>query len=444
MRKSVIGILAATAMLATAVSGCGSSTKEASNAEPSVYYLNFKPEVTEVWEKIAETYTQETGVKMKVVTAAGGNYESTLKSEIAKTDAPTLFQINGPVGYQAWKDYCADLSETTFYKELTDKNLAVTGEDGGVYGVPYAIEGYGLIYNDAIMQRYFQMDGAKAASVEEINSFATFKAVVEDMQAKKEALGIKGVFASTSLMPSEEWRWTTHLANLPIYHEYEDKKVNDLTTIDFTYSNEFKNVFDLYINNSCTVPTMLGSKGVNDSMAEFALGEAAMVQNGNWAWNQIAGIDGNTVNAEDVKFMPIYAGFEGEANQGLCIGTENYFAINSQTSEANQKAAADFVEWLISSDTGKDYMVNQLGNIAPFATFGDDEKPKDPLAVDMLKSMEEGKDSITWIFTTFPSQTFKDNFGSSLLEYAQGNVTWEDAMKNIVADWETEKTANQS
>lgn len=444
MRKSVIGILAATAILSAAVSGCGSSTKEAASTEPSVYYLNFKPEVTEVWEKIAETYTQETGVKMKVVTAAGGNYESTLKSEIAKTDAPTLFQINGPVGYQAWKDYCADLSETTFYKELTDKSLAVTGEDGGVYGVPYAIEGYGLIYNDAIMQRYFQMDGAKAVSVEEINSFASFKAVVEDMQAKKDELGIKGVFASTSLMPTEEWRWTTHLANLPIYHEYEDKKVNDLSTIDFTYSTEFKNMFDLYINNSCTVPTMLGSKGVNDSMAEFALGEAVMVQNGNWAWNQIAGIDGNTVNAEDVKFMPIYSGFEGEENQGLCIGTENYFAINSQATEANQKAAADFVEWLISSDTGKAYMVGELGNIAPFATFGDDEKPKDPLAVDMLKSMEEGKTSIPWIFTTFPSQTFKDNFGSSLLEYAQGNVTWEEAVDNTVADWATEKTGNQS
>ena len=74
---------------------------------------------------------------MKVVTAASGNYESTLKSEIAKSDAPTLFQINGPVGYQAWKDYCANLKDTKFYQELTDKELVITGEDGGVYGVPY-------------------------------------------------------------------------------------------------------------------------------------------------------------------------------------------------------------------------------------------------------------------------------------------------------------------
>lgn len=436
MKKKMAGLFAAAVLMGT-LTGCGSSQPSG----PVVYYLNFKPEVTEVWEALAKEYTEETGVQMKVVTAAGGNYESTLKSEIAKKDAPTLFQINGPVGYEAWKDYCADLSGTEFYQALTDKSLAVTGEDGGVYGVPYTIEGYGIIYNDEIMQRYFALAGAKAASMDEINNYEKLKEVVEDMQARKEELGIQGVFASTSLLPSEEWRWTTHLANLPVYYEYQDKNADDLMEIEFTYDQEFKNIFDLYVNNSCTAPTMLGSKGVNDSMAEFALGQVAMVQNGNWAWGQIADIDGNVVSPESVKFLPIYAGFDGEENVGLSIGTENFFAINSQASEENQKASIDFVNWLISSDKGKDYMTNKLGNIAPFTTFGVDEKPSDPLAKDMLTIMESGKNSLPWVFTTFPSQTFKDNFGSALLEYAQGTKTWDDVKNVVTEQWKTEKAA---
>lgn len=442
MKKQLVSVMLCAAMGAAALAGCSSGSKADSGAG-KVYYLNFKPEVTDVWEEIAKTYTEETGVDVRVVTAAGGNYESTLKSEIAKTDAPTLFQINGPVGYQSWKDYCADLTDSGFYQALSDKTLAITGEDGKVYGVPYTIEGYGIIYNMAIMNQYFAMDGAVVKSMDEINSFDTLKAVTEDMQSKKDALGIKGVFASTSLLPGEEWRWQTHLANLPVYKEYQDKGVDDLDELEFTYSDNFKNIFDLYINNSTTDPKMLGSKGVNDSMAEFALGQAAMVQNGNWAWGQIAEVSGNVVKAEDIGFLPIYMGFDGEENQGLCIGTENYFCINSQVSEADQKASLDFVQWLIDSETGKDYMTNRLGNVAPFTTFGDDEKPSDPLAKSMLASMEAGDETIPWVFTTFPSQTFKDNFGSALLEYAQGTMSWDDAKAVVVEQWKTEKAASK-
>lgn len=406
-----------------------------------VYYLNFKPEVEEVWDEVAAAYTAETGVEVKVVTAASGTYEQVQKSEFAKEDAPTLFQINGPVGYERWKDYCLDLSGTDFYAALSDKSLAVTGEDGGVYGVPYTIEGYGIIYNNAIMEKYFATAGAVVTSMDEINNFATLKAVVEDMTAKKADLGIDGVFASTSLYPGEDWRWQTHTANVAVYYEYQDKGISDSEAIEFTYSDNMKNIMDLYLNNSCVEPALTGSKMVTDSMAEFALGKAAMVQNGNWAWSQIADVDGNTVKEEDVKFMPIYIGVDGEENQGLCIGTENFFSINSQASEADQKASIDFVNWLISSETGKDYMVNKLGNTAPFTTFADDEKPTDPLAKSMLASMEGGTTAVSWVFTTFPSQTFKDDFGAAMLEYANGNMTWDDVKALVVEEWASEKAA---
>lgn len=409
-----------------------------------LYYLNFKPEVAEIYGKIADAYKAETGVTLKVVTAASGTYEQTLKSEIAKSDAPVLFQINGPVGYAAWKDYTADLSNTELYKHLSDKSMAVT-DGAGVYGLPYVVEGYGIIYNNAIMNKYFALPDAKAKSMAEINNFATLKSVVEDMTAKKAQLGIKGVFSATSLKPGEDWRWQTHLADLPVFYEFRDNKVdikdaNATKEIKFQDADNFKNIFDLYLNNSTVAPTLLGSKSVDDSMAEFALGQSAMVQNGNWAWGQISGVQGNVVKAEDVKFLPIYTGMPGEEKQSINVGTENFFAINSKASPEKQKLAADFIWWLYSSPTGKAFVTNDLKFIAPFDTFADNEKPTDPLAKEVIRYLSDsGLYNVAWNFTVFPNQTFKNNFGAALLQYAQGKMQWSDVKQLFIDQWKTEK-----
>lgn len=454
----VLGLVVALATMATSFAGCGtktatsgsSATPQSSTASTApkkggeIYYLNFKPEIAEVYNEISKVYEQETGVKLKVSTAASGTYEQTLKSEMAKSDAPTLFQINGPRGYAAWKDYCADLKDSELYKHLTDKALAVSA-NGGVYGIPYVVEGYGIIYNNSIMNKYFALPNkaANVKSMDEIKSFDKLKAVVEDMQKNAATLGIKGVFASTSLKPGEDWRWQTHLANVPIFYEFKNNKV-DLTgdatkTIKFQYADNYKNIFDLYINNSTVQPKILGTKQVTDSMAEFALGQCAMVQNGNWAWSQIKSVDGNTVKADDIKFMPIYTGIAGEETQGLCSGTENFFAVNKKASADKQKLALDFIYWLYSSDKGKDFVTNKLGFIAPFDTFTDKEKPSDPLAKELLKWMsKQGATNVAWNFTVFPNQTFKDKFGAALLQYAQGNKKWDEVKTQVIDDWKTE------
>lgn len=422
---------------AVLIGGC-SSQKE----PPNVYYLNFKPETAHIWEEIATEYTKQTGIPVKILTASGGNYEQTLKAEIAKRDAPTLFQINGSVGYQNWHKYCLDLKDTNLYSWLLDPSLAVTGSDGGVYGIPYVVEGYGIIYNDAIMQKYFQLSSKKTSykSMDEINSFARLKEVVEDMTAHKSQLGIEGVFASTSFRSGEDWRWQTHLANIPIYYEFKDKGIADTDSIDFTYNENYHNIFDLYINNSCTPKTELVSKTVNDSMEEFALGKVAMVQNGNWAWGQISSISGNVVNEADCKFMPIYSGVAGEENQGLCTGTENFICVNNMASEEDQKASIDFIEWVYSSEIGKDYVTNSLGFISPFNTFKNEELPNDPLAKEVLFYMSDtSKTSVSWNFTAFPSQAFKDNFGSLLLNYCKGECTWNEVSQQVIESWANEK-----
>jgi raffinose/stachyose/melibiose transport system substrate-binding protein len=414
-----------------------------------IYYLQFKPEVAEIYvDEVAPAFEAENpGYKLKVVTAASGTYEQTFNSEVSKAKPPVIFQVNGPVGLNNQKNTVADLSSTDFYKILGDKSMALKVEDK-VAAIPYAVEGYGIIYNNAIMNKYFALDGAKAKSMDDIKNFDTLKAVVEDMQAKKDALGIKGVFASTSMSAGNQWRWQTHTVNVPLYKEFLDIDANASPlatglvqdTIAFKYGKNMKNIMDLYTNNSLTAKSLLGAKTVDESMAEFALGQCAMVQNGNWAAGQILGVTGNKVAAEDIKFLPIYTGIDGEEGFGLCVGTENYLCINKNASKDAQKGADVFLTWLFSSDEGKEIVSTKLNFITPFNTFSDAELPSDPLSKEVSKWMnKDSVSSVVWTFNAIPSEIWKDNFGGAMLQYFEGKLDWAAVEKTAIDGWAAEK-----
>lgn len=436
MKMKKITALSMAAMMAASM--IPSVPVMAEEAKGSVYYLNFKPEQADQWVALGEKYTEETGVPVTVVTAASGTYESTLKSEMAKDEAPTLFQVNGPVGLASWKDYCYDLKDTEIYKQLTSEEFALTNEDGSVPGIAYVIETYGLIYNKALLNDYFETDGAVVKSVEEINSFETLKAVADDIQAKKDELGIEGAFTSAGFDASSDWRFKTHLANLPIYYEYQADGIDSTDAIKGTYLENFKNIFDLYITDSTCEPTVLSSKTGEDAASEFALGEAVFYQNGTWAYNDIKD---NEVADEDLGMLPIYIGVEGEENQGLCTGSENYWCVNSKASEEDIQATLDFLNWVITSDEGRTSLSQEMGFVTPFKTFDENFESENPLVVDANKYIADGKTSVAWNFTTMPSEEWKNQVGSAMLEYAQGTGEWDAVEKAFVDGWATEYAA---
>ena len=407
----------------------------ADEATGKVYYLNFKPEQADQWKELAEKYTDETGVQVDVVTAASGTYESTLKSEMAKAEAPTLFQVNGPVGLATWKDYCYDLKDSEVYKHLKSDDFALKNDDGSVQGIAYVIETYGLIYNKKLLNDYFATDGAVVSSVDEINNFETLKAVADDIQAKKDDLGIEGAFASAGFDSSSDWRFKTHLANLPIYYEYKADGISSTDAIKGTYLDNYKQIFDLYITDSTCEPTVLSSKTGEDAASEFALGEAVFYQNGTWAYNDIKD---NEVADEDLGMLPIYIGVEGEENQGLCTGSENYWCVNSQASEEDIQATLDFINWVITSDEGRTSLSKDMGFVTPFDTFTDEYQAQNPLVTAANEYIDAGKESVAWCFTTMPSENWKNGVGSALLEYAQGTGDWDAVKTAFVDDWVTE------
>ena len=406
-------------------------------ATGAVYYLNFKPEQSAQWEQLAKAYTQATGVPVTVVTAASGTYEDTLRSEMEKNQPPTLFQVNGPIGLQTWQSYCLDLTDTAPYQHLKNKDFALE-QDGQVLGVAYAIETYGLIYNHQLLDQYCQMENAVIEKPEDIRSFATLKAVAQDIQARKEDLGVQGAFTSAGMDSSSDWRFKTHLANLPVYYEYQARGISSTDAIEGTYLPQFHDIWDLYIQNATCAPTLIGAKTGEDALSEFTLGEAVFYQNGTWVYDDL--ISGGLTD-EQLGMLPIYIGADGEENQGLCTGSENYWCINKNAGEANIHATKDFLEWLVTSDQGRDALANQMGFVTPFDTFGDEYAAHNALLDAANAYIDEGRQPVGWTFTTMPSETWKNNLGSAMLEYAQGTGDWAQVEKAFVDGWKAEAAA---
>lgn len=434
--KRLLAAGLATIMACSMLTGCGggSSDKKASSdkdsSKGSVYYLNFKPEADEQWQELAKEYTDETGVPVTVVTAAANQYETTLKSEMGKSEAPTLFQVNGPVGLASWKDYCYDLTGSDILNELTSDKFKLKNGDE-IAGVGYCTETYGLIYNKALLKKagYTQDD---------IKSFADLKKVAEDITKRKDELGFSA-FTSAGMDGSSDWRFKTHLANLPIYYEYQKDGITDTKAIKGTYLDNYRNIWDLYINNGTCDAKQLSKKTGDDAVAEFTTEQAVFYQNGTWAYNDI--INAGVLTDDDLGMMPIYIGVDGEENQGLCTGSENYWCINANASEENIKATEDFLNWVITSDTGRDVVANQMGFTTPFDTFDDGYQASNALMDAVNQSIADGKNSVAWCFTTMPSEAWKDGVGSALTAYAAGTGSWDDVVTAFVDGWASEYAA---
>ena len=429
MKKFLALILAL--VMALSLVACGekkddTKTEGGDTATGKVYYLNFKPEQDQDWQDLAKAYTEETGVPVTVLTAASGTYEEKLTSEIAKTDAPTLFQVNGPVGLASWKDYCYDLKDSQIYGELTSDSFALKDGDA-VAGIGYVIESYGLIANKTLLEK-------AGYTVEDIQSFEDLKKVAEDITARKDELGF-AAFTSAGMDGSSDWRFKTHLANLPIYFEYQADGINSTDAIKGTYLDNYKAIFDLYINNSTCAPADLSGKTGTDSENEFLNGKAVFFQNGSWEYSALSA----KYSDDEMTMIPIYIGVGDEANQGLCTGTENYWCVNKDAAPEDIQATLDFMYWCVTSDKGTQALANDMGFVIPFKKAA--ESPNLFVKVDK-ELTAAGKTPVSWNFTTMPSEQWKNDVGSALTAYAAGTGDWEAVKTAFVDGWAKEAALN--
>lgn len=431
MRKKLLSVALCATMVAGLLAGCGSSSKSdkaSSDSKGSVYWLNFKPEADEALQGIAKTYEKENGVKVKVVTAASGNYNSTLTSEMGKSAAPTLFVVGNQAAVKTWDDYCIDLKDTDVYKELSTDAFNLKDENGKVASMGYCYESYGIIVNKKLLKK-------AGYEISDIKDFASLKSVAEDIHKRADKLGFDA-FTSSGLDDASAWRFTGHLANMALFYEGRDDGWKEAPVeIKGTYLENFKNVWDLYINNSKYDKNTLATGGY-DAEAEFKKGEAVFYQNGTWEYDALK----KSISDDDMQMIPIYCGVEGEEKAGLCSGTENCWAVNAKASKADQKATLEFMKWLVTSKEGTKVMAEQFGAI-PYKKAADSGNVFLKNANDLL---EAGNYNVDWAFNYTPNvDEWRASLVAAMNKYDAGG-SWDDVKTAFVQGWATQyKAANK-
>lgn len=337
-----LAVAVAASVMVLGLASCGGGAKKG-----GVYWLNFKPESDDTLQKVAKMYTDKTGVPVKVVTAASGTYSQQLTAEMDKSNPPTMFVIGNEEGVQSWKNYALDLRGTPIEKELNTDAYNLYDETGKLVSIGYCYECYGIIANPDLVKK-------AGHSMDEIKNFAGLKAVAEDIHSRASELGFDA-FASSDMDGSSSWRFTGHMVNLEYYYDQEGKPWTTCpATIPGKYVGNFKNLFDLCINNSLTAPNALATGG-HDAENEFKTGKAAFFPQGSWEWGAVSG------NVPNATMIPYYCGVSGEEKAGLNCGTENCWAINSKASKADQEATMNFMVWCVTDPEASRLLVDTFG-----------------------------------------------------------------------------------
>lgn len=435
--KTIVATLSALALTAS-LAACSSDSTDSSKGH--VYFMNNKPEVVDQYKQLADMYTKATGVKVDIQTGASGTYDATMTSELAKSNAPTMFNISGFDQFAKYQKYVEPLQDTEVFKLLNDEGKASSYTiDGKSYTLPYAAEWYGIIYNKAIVKKYISKDYAVIHSLDELNSYKALSDVAKSMQEHKDDLGIEGAFATPGLDASDTYRFTAHMSRIPLYFEYKDMNTTFSKTIKGTYLKNYKNLFDLELHNSPTEPSMVSSKSYDDVTAEFALGKVAFYPNGVWSYSQIKG---NEVADDDLGMLPYYMGIDGEEATGPAGVYDASWAVNKNASDKDKKATLDFIKWLVTDKDAKKILSQDMGFSVPFTTFDDKAyQPKNPLTTAARAYSKEGKTSVRSF--TLPDQKWQDDFSAALIEYAQGTGSWDNFTKAFVDGWSTEWDNNE-
>ena len=428
MKKYLALILALVMSLSLVACGGGEEAADDGAGEEAaagrVYYLNFKPEFDEALQGLAKTYTEKTGVEVKVVTAASGTYSDTLTAEMAKDEAPTIYNIGNMSGLKDWDEYAIDLKGTALAGELNTDAFNLYNEAGELKAMGHCFESFGIIVNVDLLN-------AAGYELSDITNFETLKACADDIHARAAELGFDA-FTSAGLDGSSSWRFSGHLVNLPLFYEFRDDGVTEQpATVTGAYLDNFRNIWDLYITDTSADAKTLSTSTGDESKAMLTEKKAVFYQNGSWEYASLAEAGLN------VAMIPIYCGVEGEEKAGLCSGTENCWAVNSKVSEADQKASLDFLYWLVTDAEAAQVVVNNLGAI-PFKSAPASSNVFLANGNDLAAA---GNYTLTWAFNHTPNvDSFRATLVTALTAYSADptDANWDAVVSAYVDGWAIE------
>lgn len=405
----------------TSTGGSSTPTNSGDGSKGKVYWLNFKPEADTTLQEIAKTYKDQKGIEVKVVTAASGTYEQTLLSEMDKSEPPTLFVMGNAWAVDTWKDYAMDLKDTAIVKELSNTDSNMYSPDGKLVAIPYAIEAYGIIVNNELVEK-------AGYKTDDIKNFAKLKEVVEDIHARKDELGFDA-FTACDMDDSSNWRFVGHMANLEYFYEQKDSHWTEPpATITGDYMQNFKNLYDLCINNCTYDPKQLATGG-HDHETEFLNKKAAFTVQGSWQHSKIT--DAGLTN---VTMIPYYCGVEGEEKAGLNYGTENFWGINNKVSADDQQATIDFLVWCVTDSDASAKLSKEFGYM-PYKGCPESDNTFIKAA---NKYASDGCYTMNWATSNQPDvNNYRSDLVSALNAYNadQSDANWENVKNAFVGGW---------
>lgn len=422
--KKLLSLTLAGALAMGTLAACGSKTEEKADSGSKVVLdvFQFKVEFKDAFEKLAKEYeASHDGVKINITTVGGGeNYGASLKSKFASGGEPAIFNVGGPQDVKDWNSKLADLSDTKASKEALEGTLDAVTKDGKILGLPFNQEGYGILYNKEV----FKKAGIDPAS---INSFVKLEEAVKTIDSKKKELGLESVMAFPA---KETWVTGLHLSS-PFFAAEFDGDINkafEAKTIDFKYNEGMKKLLDLQ-NTYSVQPTV--SLDYSRQVEElFSTGKVAMIQQGNWVYGSIEGID-QEFAANNVGILPMPV--EGYKEDSIPVGIPMYWAVNNNKDEATVKASKEFIDWLYTSEEGKKAVLEDFKFIPAYKGY-DTSKISDPISKEIYQYAKDGK-TINWVFMGYPSDWGMNKLGADIQQYVSGKLTWEDLVKNAKTTW---------
>lgn len=421
---AIISVMTASSLLV----GCGSKSTDDSAKQITVDVFQFKVEAKDAFEKATKEYmSKHKNVTINVQTVGGGqDYGAALRSKFASGEEPTIYNIGGPQDALDWKSKLEDLSSEPWVSQAYDGVLEGVKLDGKVLGMPFNQEGYGFIYNKNI----FKKAGIDPST---IKTYADLEKAVQALDVKKNDLGMESVFA---LPGKETWVTGLHLSNVAFSNELKDPvSTFNAKTIDFKYNEGLKKLFDLQIQYGVKpdgTNKSINSVDYSTSVEQkFALGKVAIIQQGNWVYGSVEGVDKDLAGNIGILPMPIDGAKEG----AIPVGVPMYWSVNSTKDDETKKAAKDFLNWLYTSDEGKEMIVNEFKFIPAFKGYdASNLQPSDPLAKDIVKYSNEGK-TMPWVFMGYPTGWGQNNLGADMQKYISGELTWEQLVSNAKQTW---------
>ena len=379
--KKLIALVLAVAMMLTAAS-----------ALADIVICQNKVEITTQMEAFAKLYEEKTGVPVKVITGGGSSdYNTVLKSEMASGREPDIWVIEGPSGYELWKDKIADQAGA----EWTQYTAAAYMDGDKVVGFPVAVEGYGLAYNKDILDKA----GIDPATLTNFNALSDAFAKLDSMKAE---LGLDMVISMVA-GTTTGMTWVTGLHNFNVYLTVGNER-NDTTYIDQVLEgkvdperfHQYCQYVDLIFKYSD--PDMLLNGTQDSQLAAFASGKAAFYHQGNW-------MDPSLVALEP-SFEIAYAPhpFLHEDTDGILVNPPSWYVVNEN---GNKDEALAFLNFLATSEEGANYMVNEAKMVPAFTNVT--LAPSTPLSKSVMEWNAAGK--------TYDWQQYKlpDGFGMGTL-----------------------------